>query len=225
MVKRVGLIPEEHKAHLKDELQKALADPVRVVLFTQEIECMFCRETRELMQEVSSLAPEKIRLEIYDLVKDAEKAKEFNVDKVPAVVIVGRKDYGIRYYGIPMGYEFNSFFEALINVSRGTTNLAEETKKKLQTLEKPVYIKVFVTLTCPYCPFAVSLAYKFALESDKVRADVIDVNEFPHLGHKYSVMGTPKIVINERVELVGFIPESQFVEHVLQAQRSPSIYI
>lgn len=221
----MGLIPEEHKAHLKEELEKTLKEPVRIVLFTQEIECMFCRETRELMQEISSLLPEKIRLEIYDLVKDAEKAKEFNVDKVPAIAIVGKKDYGIRYYGVPMGYEFNSFLEAIINVSKGSTNLAEETKKKLQLIEKPVNIKVFVTLTCPYCPFAVNLAYKFALESDNVRADVIDVNEFPHLGHKYSVMGTPKIVINERIELVGFIPESQFVEHVFEAQRSPSIYI
>jgi len=219
------LIPEGHKAHLREELQQNMKEPVRIVLFTQEIECMFCREARELLLEVANLAPDKIKIEIYDLVKDAEKAKEFNVDKVPAIAIVGKKDYGIRYYGIPMGYEFNSLFEAIINVSKGTTNLAEETKKRLQALEKPVNIKVFVTLTCPYCPFAVSLAYKFALESDKVRAEVIDVNEFPHLGHKYSVMGTPKIVINERTELVGLIPESQFVAHVLEAQRYLGIYI
>ena len=221
----MGLIPEEHKTHLKEELQKGMTDPVRIVLFTQEVECQFCREARELVQEVSSLLPDKILVEIYDFVKDSDKAKEFNVDKVPAIAIVGKKDYGIRYFGIPYGYEFNTFVDNIINVSKGTTNLSEDTKKKLQSLEKPVHIQVFVTLTCPYCPIAASLAHKFALESDKIRADVIEVGEFPHLGQKYSVMGVPKIVINERTELVGAVPEAQFVAHVLQAAKPPSIYM
>jgi len=45
------------------------------------------------------------------------------------------------------------------------------------------------------------------------------------LGQKDSVMGVPKIVINERIELVGAVPESQFVAHVVQAQKIPSIYM
>jgi len=221
----VGLIPEEHKTHLKEELQEGLKDPVRIVLFTQEVECQFCRETRELVQEVSGLAAERIKVEIYDFVKDEAKAKEFNIDKVPAIAILGMKDYGIRYYGIPHGYEFNTFIDDIINVSKGATNLTEDTKKKLQSIEKPVHIQVFVTLTCPYCPIAAGLAHKFALESDKVRADVIEVAEFPHLAQKYSVMGVPKIVINERTELVGAVPEAQFVAHVVQAAKPPSIYM
>jgi len=221
----MGLIPEEHKAHLKEELQGGMKDPVRIVLFTQEIECQFCRETRELVQEVSSLVPDKIMVEIYDFVKDEAKAKEFNIDKVPAIAILGKKDHGIRYFGIPYGYEFNAFIDNIINVSKGATNLTEDTKKKLQSIEKPVHIQVFVTLTCPYCPVAAGLAHKFALESDKVRSDVIEVGEFPHLGQKYSVMGVPKIVINERTELVGAVPESQFVAHVVQASKPPSIYM
>jgi len=211
--------------HIKEELQQAMLDPVHVILFTQEVECEFCREARQLVQQVSGMVPDKIKAEIYDFVKDAEKAKEFNVDKVPAIAIVGKKDYGIRYYGIPYGYEFNTFIDNIINVSKGTTNLTEDTKKKLQSIEKPVHIQVFVTLTCPYCPIAAGLAHKFALENDNVRADVIDVGEFPHLGQKYSVMGVPKIVINERMELVGAVPESQFVAHVVQAQKTPSIYM
>jgi len=221
----MGLIPEEHKAHLKEELQEGMKDPVRIVLFTQEVECQFCREARELVQEVSSLVPDKISVEIYDFVKDSEKAKEYGVDKVPAIALVGKKDYGIRYYGIPYGYEFNTFIDNIINVSKGSTNLSEDTKKKLQSIEKPVHIQVFVTLTCPYCPTAAGLAHKFALESDKVSADVIEVGEFPYLGQKYSVMGVPKIVINERTELVGAVPESQFAAHVVQAQKTPDIYM
>jgi len=219
------LIPEEHKTHIKEELQANIRDPVRIVVFTQEMECQFCKEARELAQEVVSLVPDKITVEIYDFVRDAEKAKEYGVDKVPAIAIIGNRDYGVRYYGIPYGYEFNPFIDNIINVSKGTTNLSEEAKTKLKSLDKPVHIQVFVTLTCPYCPVAAGLAHKFAIESGMVKSDVIEVAEFPHLGQKYSVMGVPKIVINERTELVGAVPETQFVAHILQAVKPPSLYV
>jgi len=219
------LIPEEHRMHIKEELQNNMKETVRLIVFTQEMECQFCKETRELVQEVASLLPDKISVEIYDFVKDAEKAKEYGIEKVPAIAIVSKKDYGIRYYGIPYGYEFNPFIDNIINVSKGATNLSEETKTKLKSLDKPVHIQVFVTLTCPYCPVPAGLAHKFAIESDMVKSDVIEVAEFPHLGQKYSVMGVPKIVINERTELVGAVPEVQFVAHILQAVKPPSIYM
>jgi glutaredoxin-like protein len=217
------LIPEEQKANLKQALQQNMQDPVRIVVFTQEMECELCKESRELAQEVASLIPDKIQLEVYDFVKDEAKVKEYGVDKVPAIAVMGTKDYGIRYYGIPYGYEFNSFIETILNVSKGATNLSEDTKSKLQTLDKPAHIQVFVTLTCPYCSVAAGLSHKFAIESSMVKSDVIDAGEFPHLAQKYSVMGVPKIVINERTEVVGAVPEAQFVAHVLQATKPPSI--
>lgn len=221
----MDLVPDERKKHLKEKLDAEMEDEVRLIVFTQENECQFCRQTRELAQEVAHLS-DKISVEVYDFVKDSEKAKEYRTDKVPAIAIIGKKDYGIRYYGIPYGYEFTSFIDNIISVSKGTTNLLEETKRKLRSIEKPVHVQVFVTLTCPYCPIAAGLAHKFALESNgMVRSDVIDVTEFPHLGQKYSVMGVPKIVINERTELVGAVPEAQFVAHVVQAQKSLSIYM
>jgi len=223
--KHLVLIPEEHKAHLKQELQQNMQEAVRIIVFTQEMECEFCKEARELAQEVASLMPDKISVEVYDFVKDQAKAKEYAADKVPAVAVLGKKDYGIRFYGIPYGYEFNTFLDTIVNVSKGATNLSEDTKMKLKALDKPAHIQVFVTLTCPYCPIAAGLAHKFAIESDMVKSDVVEVGEFPHIAQKYSVMGVPKIVINERTELVGAVPEAQFVAHVLQATKPPSIYM
>lgn len=221
----MGLIPEDHKMHVKEELQQGVTNPVRIVVFSQELECQFCKEARELAQEVASLLPEKITVEVYDFVKDEAKAKELNVDKVPAIAIVGARDYGIRFYGIPYGYEFNTFIDDIINVSKGTTNLAEDTKAKLKTLDQPVHIQVFVTLTCPYCPVAAGLAHKFAIESDKIKSDVVEAGEFPQMAQKYSVMGVPKIVMNERTEVVGAVPEAQLLALVLQAAKPPSIYM
>ena len=214
----MGFIPEEHKQHLKEAFEAKLKDEVHLVMFTQETECTHCKEARELVQEIAELS-NKIKAETYDFVKDNGKAQEYKIDKVPAIAMTGKRDFGIRYYGVPLGYEFKSFIDNIINISNGATNLSEETKRKLKLISRPVHIQVFVTLACPYCSTAASLAYKFALENDFVRADVIDVGEFPHLGQKYSVMGVPKTVVNEQTEIVGAVPEAHFVDHVVHALR------
>jgi len=220
----MGLIPEEQKQRLKEEFERSLKDDTKILVFTQETECPFCKQTRELVEEVAGVS-NKIKVEVYDFVKDSEKAKEYQVDKVPAIAILGKKDFGIRFYGLPYGYEFKSFTDSIINISKGTTDLSEETKKKLESIKTSVHIQVFVTLTCPYCPIVASIAHKFAIENDLIRADMIDVSEFPHLGHKYSIMGVPKTVINEKTEFVGAVPEELFVQQVALAQRPSNMYV
>ena len=210
----MGLIPDDKKEDLKNRFKENLVDPVRIVMFTQEIECRFCSDTRQLVQELAGLN-DKISVEVYDFVSDAEKAKEYGIEKIPALAIIGRKDYGVRIYGIPYGYELQTLVEAVINVSKGTTNLSEKTKAILADVKSPVHIQVFVTLTCPHCPVAAATAHKLAVESDMIKADVVESSEFPALAQKYSVIGVPKIIINEKTEFVGAFSEDLFAEHVV----------
>jgi len=220
----MSLIPDEHKEHLKEELNEKLENPVKIVMFTQAVECQFCLQTRQLINEVAALN-DKIKVEIYDFVADAEKAKQYGIDKVPALIVMGEKDYGIRFYGLPFGYELQTLLEAIINVSRRKTDLSEETKNKLREIKTPVHIQVFVTLTCPYCPIVASIAHKFAIENDLIRADVIDSGEFPHVAQKYAVMGVPKTVINEKVDFMGPVTEEMFIQQVLLATGQMPEYI
>jgi predicted DsbA family dithiol-disulfide isomerase len=60
-----------------------------------------------------------------------------------------------------------------------------------------------------------------AVESARVTADVIEAQEFPDLARRYAVRGVPKIVINDAVEFVGALPESQFLAHVRAAVGHP----
>jgi len=212
------MIPEERRKYLAEELARKLLNPVRLVVFTQEYECPYCAQTRSLLGELAGLS-DKLSVEVYDFVADADEARAYGVDKVPAVAIIGAKDYGLRFYGLPYGYEFQTLLEGMVSVSRGKAEVSEEAREKLRGIKSPVHIQVFVTLTCPYCPPVASLAFKFAVESDMIRADVIDVGEFPHIGQKYGVIGVPKTVINERVEFLGVVPEGIFLKHVLIAAR------
>jgi glutaredoxin-like protein len=214
----MSLIPDEHREHIKNDLAENLVNPVRIIMFTEEMECQFCAQTKLLVTEMAALN-DKIQAEVHDFIADAELAKQYGVDKIPAIVLVGQKDYGVRLYGLPYGYEFQTLMSALTIVSQGKTDLAEETKSKLRAITTPVHIQVFVTLTCPHCPSAASMAHKFALENDLIKADVIDAGEFPQLATKYGVMGVPKIVVNEQIEFVGAVPENVFLEHVLLGAR------
>jgi glutaredoxin-like protein len=210
----MSLLPDDKKELLRTEFKEKLVDPVRIVMFTQELECQFCSDTRQLAQDMAILN-DKISVDVYDFVRDADKAKEFGIDKIPALAIIGKKDHGVRIYGIPFGYELQTLIEAITTVSRGTTDLSDKTKEILKDIKAPVHIQVFVTLTCPHCPAAGAIAHKLSVESDMIRADVIDATEFPALAQKYSVIGVPKVVINEKVEFVGAFNEDLFAEQAL----------
>jgi glutaredoxin-like protein len=210
----MSLLPEEKKELLRSEFREKLVDPVRIIMFTQELECRFCGDTRTLVQEMATLN-DKIATDIYDFVTDAEKAKEYGIEKIPALAVIGKIDYGVRIFGIPYGYELQTLVEAIISVSRGTTDLSPKTKEIIKEIRNPVHVQVFVTLTCPHCPTAAAIALKLAVESDMIRSDIIDAQEFPALAQKYSVIGVPKIVINEKVEFVGAFNEDLFAEHAI----------
>jgi glutaredoxin-like protein len=145
----MALLKERDRKHLIKEFE-ALREPVKLLMFTQEIECQYCSETRMISEEVADLS-DKISLEVYDFVKDKEVAEHYNVDKIPALVIMkggdDPKDYGIRFFGIPSGYEFSTVIEDIMMVSNGDSGLSGDTKTFLANLKEPLHLQVFVTPT------------------------------------------------------------------------------
>jgi glutaredoxin-like protein len=209
------LLSQEIVGKVKEELAD-LAGPVRLVMFTQEFECEFCTETRQLVEEVAALS-DQLTAEVYNFVTDKEKAEALGVDKIPAVAVIGAEDYGVRFYGIPSGYEFASFLNAIRTVAAGEPGLSEEGAKMVAALSEPVHIQVFVTPTCPYCAGSVVLAHQMAIASPMVRADMVEAQEFPQLAIKYQVMGVPRTVINEKVHIEGSAPEPMVLEKLQEA--------
>lgn len=213
----MAILKDDVKSKLSRIFSQSLEGEVNIRYFTQEFECEFCKETRTLLEELVALS-NRINLEVYDFVLEADKAKKLGVDKIPATIITGKQEYKIRYFGIPSGYEFTSLIEDIIDVSRGRSRLPSELLDKVKSISKPTHIQVFVTPTCPYCPKAVRIAHQLAIENLNITADMVEAVEFPHLANRYSVMAVPKTVINDRVEFVGALPEAQFVDYVLHAQ-------
>ncbi len=215
------MLSEVDRKHLQEIFQKKLVKPIKILNFTQSVECAFCADTHQLLEEISSLS-DFIHLEVYNFVLDREPVSRFKIDKIPATVILGEndRDYGIRLYGIPSGYEFTTLIEDIQMISRGESGLSASAKEKIHQVTIPLHIQVFVTPTCPYCPRMVFMAHQSALENELISADMVEVVEFPHLGQKYSVLGVPKTVINDKVSFEGLVPEEQFFAYLLQASAS-----
>jgi alkyl hydroperoxide reductase subunit AhpF len=141
----------------RNEVIKILADldqPVRLLMFTQGHggvpECRTCSEARELAEEVSSLSA-KINLEVRDIVADSALAEKMRVDKIPALAVLADgpspRDFGIRLFGIPAGFEFSTLVEDLLLVSRQEHGLSTDTLAQISRIREPVHIQVFTTPT------------------------------------------------------------------------------
>jgi glutaredoxin-like protein len=172
--------------------------------------CEICEDTRQLVEELAFLSDGKITAKTYDVVSDAAVAQRYGVDAAPAVVVLDAagKDHGIRFFGIPTGYEFGTLVADITMVSNRDPGLRRETLDALAALSGPVHVQVFVTPTCPYCPQAVLLAHRLAFASDRVTASMVDASEFPDLADRYDVHAVPLTVINDTIRLEGAVPES-----------------
>lgn len=216
----------------------ALTQPVRLLVVIEQDDCQFCSHTADLVRELASLDAH-IQVEVIDRAEQPQRAQRYGIDKTPAIAVLaatiafastagagstdradpdaGFRDTGVRFFGVPLGYEFSTLVEAVIGASRGETGLAPETQRWLESLDRPLHLQVFVTPTCPYCPRAVNLAHRMALASPHVRADMVEATEFPDLADHYQVMGVPRTVINESTAVEGAVPERSLLAYLKQA--------
>jgi|RifCSP13_1_1023834.scaffolds.fasta_scaffold108328_2 alkyl hydroperoxide reductase subunit AhpF len=148
------LLSDDDRQEIEKLFTERLTEPVTVHFFTQGASplpvpshpCQTCRETGDLLAELSELS-NKIKIVTHDLVAEADEAKRQGIERVPALIFEGKGRGKVRYFGIPAGYEFAVLLEALLDASRGTTSLSPATKEQLAKLPKPVHLEVLVTPT------------------------------------------------------------------------------
>ncbi len=152
------LKPSDQQA-LREELNK-MTHPVRLVFFTQALGCDTCEITKQILEEVVELS-DKLQLQTFNFAIDREAVDRFTIARIPAIVPLRlevetngegpneavERDYGIRFYGVPSGYEFMSLIGDLLDVSHGESGLSAESKALLAEVKEPVHFQVFTTPT------------------------------------------------------------------------------
>ncbi len=130
------------------EMLAAMTGSVRLAFFTQTLNCETCLPTKQILDDLASLT-DKLSVEEHNFLLEGESAAAFGVDRVPAIVPLGEngRDDGIRFLGIPSGYEFMSLLDAILLVSSGASGLGDESKALLAGVSEPIHLQVFVTPT------------------------------------------------------------------------------
>ena len=140
----------------QEKLREAFSEmtsPVRLLFFTQTLDCEPCVQTRRILDELPPLS-DKIAIEEVNFVLDKDKAAQYAVDRVPAIAVLGQdgsgeatEDSRIRFLGTPAGYEFISLVQAILLVGGAGSRLTDENRRRIAAVDKPVTMQVFTTPT------------------------------------------------------------------------------
>jgi glutaredoxin-like protein len=208
----MALLNDEIINNVKEMLAN-IPNPVKLAVFTDDQNCEYCPQIVQLLDEVAATS-EMLSVDKYEIHKDSTKANELNVEMAPAIAILGERDYGLRFYGIPSGYEFSTLLHGIQRASSGTSELDDQTKYYLAGISQPVELQVFVTPTCPYCPRAAVLAMDMAVENQLINAEIVEASEFPDLANKFNVMGVPLNVVNGTERVEGAAPPQMIIDAI-----------
>jgi glutaredoxin-like protein len=212
----MALLSEKDRQTVRGHLA-VIEEPVRLLFFTQTIGAPETAHiARQVLDEIVSLN-DLVTLEEVNVVLEQDRAREYGIEQIPATVLLkGTEDSRIRFLGAPAGYEFMSLIEAVILAGTNDSGLTPDSRALVaEHVTSPLEIQVFVTPTCPHCPRAVTLAHRLAIESPFIRASCVEATEFMDLSRKFRVTGVPKTIVNESIEILGALPEDEFVRTVV----------
>ena len=141
----MAFLQARDEAAVKKEFER-VGGPVKLTVFATELGGDSNAQAVALIREVAALS-DQLSVMVLNPHIDRDQAAAYGITESPAVVVEGAQDYGIRFLGIPAGYEFSNLIDSIIAVSTGEAGLTDETKAALAGLTEDVTIKVFATPT------------------------------------------------------------------------------
>jgi glutaredoxin-like protein len=214
----MALLSEQDRQTVRGHLA-VIEDPVRLLFFTQTFGAPdTVTIAKQVLDEIVCLN-DHLTLEEVNFVLEQDRARQYGVEQIPTIVLLkGDQDTRIRFLGAPAGYEFMSLIEAVILAGTNDSGLTPDSRALVaEHVTEPLNIQVFVTPTCPHCPRAVTLAHRLAVESPMITASCVEATEFMDLSRKFRETGVPKTIVNGSIEILGALPEDQFVRTVVGA--------
>ena len=129
-----------------DEGVRGLIHPVTVRYYTPDVPSAATAAERALLEAIAA-ASSRVRLDVLAEQWDAAREEEVGIARTPAITLHGARDYGIRYYGTPDGYELETFLKVIRAVSEGCSGLNKASRSALRALTAPIHLEVLVAPT------------------------------------------------------------------------------
>ena len=151
----MAFLSDKDREFLKQRFDTEMDHTVRILLFTEVAsglyvpgmrQCESCEDTEALLTEVADIS-ERLELEVYNVKEHPDLVDEWRITATPTIAVCRQEDSGVRFMGLPSGYEFTSFLETVISAGSDTYGLTQASKDRLENLEIDLEIKTFSTPT------------------------------------------------------------------------------
>lgn len=210
------LIDENSQRALREKFGREMRDEVSLSVFVGPTNKEYCDFTVQLAEELHELDSRIVPI-VYD--DGSAEAGELGITRTPTVLIGRDQGYKVTYTGAPIAEEAGAFIETICLISRGVSGLQEDSKTKLQTLDRNVAIQVYVAPNCSHCPRAALLANQIAIECKAwVQSECVEASQNMDLARELKIDTVPRQLINGDVDamLAGVQQEGAFVNEVLR---------
>jgi len=204
------MLSEGEKLSLQRKFGSGMKEDIGLVVFADDTAT--AADLVDTANSLASLSP-KIKVEVEKVVDGKnQRMRDMRIENYPVLVVTKGDFNRIRYYGVPSGFEISPISDAIVELSASKAGLSQKARESLATVRRRANIKIFVLTTCVYCPIVARHAYRAAIESPRVTAEIIDSQLFADLAQRHAVMGVPKIILNDNTDITGAIQELDFFQ-------------
>jgi alkyl hydroperoxide reductase subunit AhpF len=147
----MSLLAPGDQQKLRESFEE-MTGAVKILFFTQTLDCEPCVQTRQILDELPPLS-DKIAIEEVNFILEQDKAAQYGIDRVPALALLtedaagAARDTRIRFLGTPAGYEFVSLVQALLLAGGHDSQLTPANRALVAAVTTPTTIQVFSTPT------------------------------------------------------------------------------
>ena len=199
-------IATEKEGFLDDALREQLAavverfeNKVKVVVF-KDPNNEESVNIENAVKEIASIS-DKLEFSSYNAGENKELEAKVKITRTPTIVVLDKDGNfsGLKYSSLPSGHELNSFILGLYNVAGpGQKVSSEEALEKIKNINKPVNIKIGISLACTKCPKTVQATQRIATLNKNVEMEMINIFTFQDFKNRYDIMSVPAIIIDDQ---------------------------
>ena len=225
------MIPLRDQELIRQRFADGLKTAVKIDFFTQRPtpvmvpgreECLTCPQTGQMLEEIAHLS-RLIELRIHDRGADRALEERYGIDRVPAVVVRGVVNRPVTFFGIPGGGLFPVLLETIVAAGSAAPELVPAVKRRMKRLKRAVRVQVFTLPEAPGCTEQALLVVVLALAGQHVRAEIIEIAEFPALAQQLGITAVPATLIDGRIGLPGLTEPELLAGEIVRATEQQTV--
>ncbi len=195
------MTPSEEKQITR--FNDSLSDKIVISVFSTEDERS--EELLKFCEHLGNLAP---HIEI-------KKKKEEN-EPFPSI----RTEYGLRWYGIPLGTELSPFLEAVGTKDYVFEQLPKRIRNHLENIKTPAFFRLFVSQHCHHCPAIVRQMVQMTAASEWISMSVIDAFHFNDWAEPEQIRAVPALLLEEDFRWTGQVDMEEVADVMVKRDLS-----